>query len=67
LRRMEALAETSPRGLQVTRAYIKESLRRRVLAVADEETRLLASAWSRPDFARAVKKYLKTSEHVIFK
>jgi len=62
---METLSGVSPRGLEINRNYLKAPLRRRVLAVADEETRALAATWATTDFARSVKKYLKTADHVI--
>ncbi len=66
MRRMENLEELSQRGLLATKAYMRESLKHRVAEVAEEETRLLVRSWTRPDFAANLKKYLKTTNQVIF-
>ena len=64
--RMESMNELSRRGLQATKAYMRAGLKRRVAEVADEETRLLVRSWTGPDFAANLKKYLKTTDQVVF-
>ncbi len=63
---MESLDDLSQRGLMATKAYMRESLKRRVAEVAEEETRLLVRSWTAADFAANLKKYLKTTDQVIF-
>ncbi len=64
--RMEELSELSRRGVQATKAYMRECLKRRVSEVADEETRLLVKSWTGTDYAANLKRYLKTSDQVVF-
>jgi hypothetical protein len=63
---MEQLENMSTFGLRATKVLMKESLKKRVLEVIDEETRQLVSCWTRPDFPRSARSYLKTATDIVF-
>ena len=55
--RMELLETVTTSGLQMTKALFKERLRKNVLEVAEEETKMLAARWSAN--AKNIRQYLK--------
>ena len=55
--RMELLETVTTSGLQMTKAVLKDRMRKNVLEVAEEETKMLVAGWSAN--AKNIRQYLK--------
>lgn len=64
--RMEELEDLSSYGMQCTKLILKKRLKQQVTEVMEEETKELVRCWTRPDFARDMKSYLRTATDIIF-
>lgn len=63
--KMESLEFMNAAGLKYVKHALKKSLRSRVQAIMDEETKSLIAIWSSTDFAKNLRLYLKSS-HLVF-
>ena len=64
--RLEALEDVNVSGLQMTKALLKDRLRRQVNEVMEDETKKLVACWTAPDFAKNTRQYLKSPNRFLF-
>jgi hypothetical protein len=64
--RIELLDSVNPVGMQMTKALLKERLKRQVTEVMEEETKKLIECWTGPNYSKNIRQYLKSPNQIIF-